>query len=132
MTLNTGLPAPSRTAGQFTATPPCDTMTDLAGDFVRDMCSFAETRGLPIDRNRLLEETANFVQRVWGISDRSAQIVAGKAIGRHESWGSAVSFDMSHSTSHTIFLNDARTGRVHAVTAVELARLLAGHNGQLS
>lgn len=106
-------------------------MANLAGDFVRDMCSFGETRGIKVDRNRLLEETATFIQRLFPVSDHTAQLTAGKAIGLHESWGSPVAFDMNHSTSHTVFLNDRRTGRMHVVTARELAQLLAKHDGRL-
>ena len=107
-------------------------MFDLAGDFVRDMCSFGETRGIKVDRNKLLEETARFLQRLFPISDHTAQITAGKAIGLYESWGSPVAFDMNHSTSHTVFLRDSRTGRTHVVTARELSQLLAEHDGRLA
>lgn len=118
-------------AGARRMGPETHTLGDLAGDFVRDMYSFADREGLQINRNVLLAETAQFIQRISDTSDTTAQMIAGKAIGLYESWNKPVSFDMSHSTSHTIFLRDASTGRTHVVTAVELAKLLANHDGNL-
>lgn len=108
-----------------------ETLHILAGDVVRNMYAVAGGRGLSVNRNQLLEETARFVQRISDVADETAQTIAGRAIGEYESWGRSVSFDLANSTPHTVFLRDARSARAHIVTAVELAQLLAHHDGNL-
>lgn len=107
------------------------TLAEVAGDYVREAYNAAKQSGDVMDKNDLLIDVAQFLQNQFFISDQAAQIAAAQAIGFYLSWGNSVSFDMNHSSSHTVFLRDSSTGRLHCITADELAKILANRSTHL-
>lgn len=113
-------------------TPTYGFLQEIAYEFVRGRYHATAQYGMTVDRNQMLGQTARYIQGQSDVSDITAQTIASQAIGEYESRRVPVTFDIDRSTSHTVFLRDGRTGRMHAVTALELSHLLANHTGQLT
>jgi len=107
------------------------TIHERTYEFVRSRYDEVAERGFTVNRNQLLAQTVQFVQDQSDASDMTAQTIASHAIGEYEGRRATVAFDLDRCTPHTVFLRDASSDRMYVVTALELSRLLARHNGQL-
>ena len=83
------------------------------------------------DRALLIDRCAAHLIETQLVTKREAEVATLQAYGEFDSRRCKAYVDMSHTTSHAVFIRDPRNGRMHAFTVAELLDGLGDRAGTL-